>query len=77
MKSKNNEVKCVILDGVEYVNQANAVKMVGMSIPTFRKRVESYGIKKVNVPAYQKVLFLKKDIEDAIERGYFTKWYDL
>ncbi len=76
MERKNKEVKCIVLDGVEYVNQANAIKMVGMSIPTFRKRVESYGIKQVNIPAYKKVLFQKKDIEDAIERGYFTKWYN-
>ncbi len=77
MERKNNDVKCVVLDGVEYVNQANAVKMVGMSVPTFRKRVESYGIKQVNVPAYRKVLYRKKDIEDALERGYFSKWYNL
>lgn len=77
MERTNKDVKCVVLDGVEYVNQANAVKMVGMSVPTFRKRVESYGIKQVNVPAYRKVLYRKKDIEDALERGYFSKWYNL
>ena len=77
MEKTNKDVKFVVLDGVEYVNQANAVKMVGMSVPTFRKRVESYGIKQVKVPAYQKVLYRKKDIEDALERGFFTKWYDL
>lgn len=77
MEMTNKDVKCVVLDGVEYVNQMNAAKMVGMSIPTFKKRVECYDIKQVNVPVYKKVLFLKKDIEEAVERGYFTKWYDL
>lgn len=75
MEITNNDVKCVVLDGIEYVNQANASKMVGMSIPTFRKRVEAYGINQVNLPAYKKVLFRKQDILNAIERGYFTKWY--
>ena len=77
MERTNKDVKCVVLDGVEYVNQMNAAKMVGMSIPTFKKRVECYGIKQVKVPAYLKVLFRKKDIEDALERGFFTKWYNL
>ena len=77
MESKTIKVKCFVLDGVEYVNIKCAAEMVGHSIPSFKNRVETYGIKPAQVPTYKRTLYRKKDIEDAIERGYFTKWYDL
>lgn len=71
------EVKSFVLDGVEYVNKGEAAKMTGHSVPSFRKRVKTYGIQPIKVLGYQRSLFRKQDIIDAIEKGYFLKWYNM
>lgn len=76
MDSKTPKVKCFVLDGVEYVNVSAATEMTGHSVPSFKKRVEVYGIKPAHVPTYKRTLYRKQDIVDGIEKGYFTKWYN-
>lgn len=76
MENKTAKVKSFVLDGVEYVNKGVAAEMTGHSVPSFKKRVEAYGIKPAHVPSYKRPLYRKQDIVDAIEKGYFTKWYN-
>lgn len=64
----------VIVDGVEYFNQAQATKMAGVSIPTFKKKVELF-----NIPSKKqqngRQIYAKSDIITAIENGWFNKWW--
>lgn len=76
MERENQKVRSVVLDGVEYVNQENAARMTKLTVPTFKKRVQLYGIEIAKVPTYKKVLYRKQEISDAIEKGYFQKWYE-
>lgn len=66
--------KKIILDEEEYVNQKEAADSVGLSVFTFRKKVEKYSIPSKKLDSGS-VLYRVKDIEDAVKKGWFLKWY--
>ena len=74
MKNVSMATKGIVIDGMEYLTQTQAAEMVGLSILTFKKRVEEFGIEKVKRPS-GRVLFQRDRIENAIENGWFKKWY--
>lgn len=66
--------KGIVIDGVEYLNQSQAAELAGLSILTFKKRVEEFSIERIKRPS-GKVLYPIKEIEYAIENGWFKKWF--
>ena len=68
------DVKGIVIDGVEYLNQTQAAEMTGLTLFTFKKKVEEFGIEKIR-RASRKILYRKSDIEKAIELGWFKKWF--
>ena len=69
-----DKLKSFFIDGVEYVNQHTAVVMSGLTDPTFKKRVEEFGIEKTKRDN-GRILYRKADIENAISSGWFNKWF--
>ena len=78
MKKENErmstDAKGIVIDGVEYFNQSQAAKMVGLTVLTFKKRVEEFGIEHIKRPS-GKILFSKDSLEKATENGWFKKWF--
>lgn len=73
-KQMNESKQSIIIDGVEYITQIQAREMAGVSAPTFRKKVNLFGIERIT-KASRKVFFRKSDIEDAAKNGWFAKWW--
>lgn len=75
-KEKENvslNTKGIIIDGVELVTQNQAVQMTGVSLPTFKKKVKLFDIKKIQ--RSNRSLYRKQDILTAIENNWFAKWW--
>ena len=66
--------KGIVIDGVEYLNQSQAAEMVGLSIQTFKKKVNEFQIESIKRPSGKK-LFRRDSIENAIKNGWFKKWF--
>lgn len=73
MEKKVN-VKSFFIEGVEYINQHQAIVMSGLTDPTFKKRVEEFSIEKTIRPN-RRILYRKADIENAMRNGWFQKWF--
>ena len=73
-EKKPTDAKGIVIDGVEYFNQSQAAKMVGLTVFTFRKRVEEFSIEYIKRPS-GKILFSKDSLEKATENGWFKKWF--
>ena len=67
------DAMCVTIDGVEYINQRRAIKVSGMTDPTFKKRVAQFGIEKIVRPN-GRILYKRADIENALQNGWFNKY---
>ncbi len=65
--------KGIIIDGVECLNQKQAAQLAGVSLPTFRKKVQLFQIEKIQ--RSNRSLYRKQDIEIAIENNWFAKWW--
>lgn len=65
--------KGIIIDGIECVTQNQAAKMAGVSLPTFRKKVQLFQIEKIQ--RSNRSLYRKQDILIAIENNWFAKWW--
>lgn len=65
--------KGIIIDGIECVTQNQAAQMAGVSLPTFRKKVQLFQIEKIQ--RSNRSLYRKQDIEIAIENNWFAKWW--
>lgn len=65
--------KGIIIDGIEFVTQNQAAKMAGVSLPTFRKKVQLFQIEKIQ--RSNRSLYRKQDILIAIENNWFAKWW--
>ena len=63
----------IIIDGIECVTQNQAAKMAGVSLPTFRKKVQLFQIEKIQ--RSNRSLYRKQDILIAIENNWFAKWW--
>jgi hypothetical protein len=70
----DKKIKSFFIEEVEYVNQHGAVLMSGLTDITFKKRVEEFGIKNTK-RENGRILYRKADIEDAIKKGWFNKWF--
>ncbi len=78
MESKTNkseEIKGIVFEGVEYVNQVMAAKMAGVTIPTFKRKVALFRIEGHKLRDNSKKFYIKSDIQTAIENGLFNKWW--
>ena len=65
--------KGIIIDGIECVTQNQAAKVAGVSLPTFRKKVQLFQIEKIQ--RSNRSLYRKQDILIAIENNWFAKWW--
>lgn len=65
--------KGIIIDGIECVTQNQAAQMAGVSLPTFRKKVQLFQIEKIQ--RSNRSLYRKQDILIAIENNWFAKWW--
>lgn len=65
--------KGIIIDGIECVTQKQAAQMAGVSLPTFRKKVQLFQIEKIQ--RSNRSLYRKQDILIAIENNWFAKWW--
>lgn len=75
-KTNMNEpmnAKGIIIDGIECVTQNQAAQMAGVSLPTFRKKVQLFQIEKIQ--RSNRSLYRKQDILIAIENNWFAKWW--
>lgn len=72
-KINYSSIQGILIDGTEYVTKTQASMMAGVSIPTFNVKAKKYGIQE-HPQNNGKVLFVKEDITNAIQRGYFNKW---
>lgn len=68
-----NKTNGVIIDGVEYLNQRQAARLAGISVITFKSKVEKFKIEKNKRPSGL-VLYRLNDIMDAIANGWLNKW---
>ncbi len=73
-ESTNVMVTTVLYRGEECLTQNEAMRLVGMTRPTFKKRVKKIGIEEI-VTDSKRIFFRKHDIENAIKNGLFLKWY--
>lgn len=71
--SEPMNAKGIIIDGTECVTQNQAAQMAGVSLPTFRKKVQLFKIEKVQ--RSNRSLYRKQDILNAIENNWFAKWW--
>lgn len=74
METEKSNAHGVIIDGVEYINQQQAAKMVGHSVFSFVRKVEKFQIEKIKRQS-GRVLYRTEDILNGIEKGWFKKWY--
>lgn len=70
----NAMVTTILYRGEECITQNEAMRLVGMTRPTFRKRVLKLGIEEIVTDSKRK-FFRKQDIDNAIKNGQFLKWY--
>lgn len=70
----NAMVNTILYRGEECITQNEAMRLVGMTRPTFRKRVMKLGIEEIVTDSKRK-FFRKQDIDNAIKNGQFLKWY--
>lgn len=70
----NAMVTTILYRGEECITQNEAMRLVGMTRPTFRKRVMKLGIEEIVTDSKRK-FFRKQDIDNAIKNGQFLKWY--
>jgi hypothetical protein len=64
----------IVIDGVEYVSQKEAVEIVGLTRPTFLLRVSHFGIQEFRRNC-RRVMYRLEDIENGIKNGWFQTWY--
>lgn len=64
----------IVIDGVEYVAQKEAIKLVGLTRATFCQRVSQFGIKEFRRNS-RRVMYRVEDIENGYKNGWFQKWY--
>ena len=72
---KRNEMKkgYIVIDGVKYVTQKEAIERVGLTRPTFCNRIANFGIKEFRRNS-RRVMYQLEDIENGIKNGWFQKW---
>lgn len=70
----NAEVTTILYRGEECITQNDAMRIVSMTRPTFKKRVKKFGIEEI-VTDSKRIFYRKRDIENAINNGQFLKWY--
>ena len=73
-KKKASDVREIIVDGVAYIKQVDALIMTGTSLSTFKSKVERFEIKKYKIRGFGREMFRKDELQDAIERGLFIKY---
>lgn len=73
-KKTASDVREIIVDGVAYIKQVDALKMTGTKLSTFKNKVDRFGIKKYKVNGLGREMFRKDELVDAIERGLFIKY---
>ena len=67
-------IKGVVVDGVELINQKQAAQLAGVTLPTFRKKVALFNIERI-YPTGKQHLYRRKDIESAIENNWFSNMW--
>ena len=70
----NAEVTTILYRGEECITLNEALRLVGMTRPTFKKRAKKLGIEEI-VTDSKRIFFRKDDIVNAINNGQFLKWY--
>ncbi len=74
-KNKRNEdVKGIIYEGVEYIKTGQAVEMTGLAFQTFKKRAAQFEIESINLPLSRYPLFKKQEIVEAIHNGWMQSY---
>lgn len=74
MERKELKKGHIVIDGVEYVAQKEAIEIVGLTRPTFCQRVSHFGIQEFRRNS-RRVMYRVDDIENGIKNGWFQKWY--
>lgn len=71
---RNEDVKGIIYEGVEYVKTGQAVEMTGLAFQTFKKRAAQFGIVSVKLPLSRYPLFRKQEIVEAMHNGWMQNY---
>lgn len=74
VKQEESRMNCIVVDGVAYVAQKEALRMTGLTRPSFCNRVSHYGIQEFRRNS-RRVMYRVADIEEGIKNGWFLKWY--
>ncbi len=69
------DAKGIVIDGVEYLSQLDAAKAVGLTVNTFKVRVDKFGIERVKIQGSKRCFYRKNDLIAASQNGWFKKWY--
>ena len=69
------DAKGIVIDGVEYLSQLDAAMAVGLTVNTFKVRVNKFGIERVKIQGSKRCFYRKNDLISASKNGWFKKWY--